>query len=302
MRNAILLLALVCAACSNYSANLPSIKPYRMDVQQGNVVTSKMMLQLRPGMTKSQVRFIMGTPLIADSFHANRWDYIYRMQKDGKVVEQRHVILEFEDDQLKRVRGDVIPAGTDGAAAGSEAKPSGKSGPVTIKSAPAPGAAKEKEKGMLDKLKFWKSDEPKEAPKPEVQPAPASKAESGPAPAPVVVEPKPEPKSEPEVKSEPKAVPAPQEEEKGMLDKLKFWKSDEPQAAPKPEAPPVSAPATKVEPKPEPSPEPKAEAKPVEKTIEPAPMELKPLPKPEVDLPPEEDPGYFEKMLEKIGF
>jgi outer membrane protein assembly factor BamE len=113
MRNAIpILLALACAACSNYSANLPSFKPYKMDVQQGNVVDSKMMMQLRPGMTRAQVRFIMGTPMLADSFHANRWDYLYRMQKGGKVIEQRHVILEFEGDQLKRVRGDVIPAGS----------------------------------------------------------------------------------------------------------------------------------------------------------------------------------------------
>ncbi|HYD34217.1 MAG TPA: outer membrane protein assembly factor BamE, partial [Methylophilaceae bacterium] len=100
----IILLALMCAACSSA---LPSLKPYRMDIQQGNVVTSKMMLQLRPGMTKSQVRFIMGTPLIQDSFHTNRWDYFYEMRKGGKIIERRRVILEFENEALKRVRGDV---------------------------------------------------------------------------------------------------------------------------------------------------------------------------------------------------
>lgn len=306
MRYAILLLALICAACSNYSANLPSIKPYRMDVQQGNVVTSKMMLQLRPGMTKAQVRFIMGTPLIADSFHANRWDYLYRMQKDGKIVEQRHVILEFENDQLKLVRGDVIPAGAEGAAA-SGSKPAGKTEPVTIKAAPVPGAPKEKEKGMLDKLKFWKSDEPKDAPSPEVKSEPVP-AEAKPAPAPVVKEAAPEPASQ--AKPEPVVVPAPQEEEKGLLDKLKFWKDDEPKEAPKPEAKPVPVPAPKVEPKPVPAPVvkeavpgPAPQVKPpAEKPAEPAKVELKPLPKPEDDLPPEDDPGYFEKMLEKIGF
>src|SRR3546814_492065 len=110
----IILIALLCAACSSA---LPSLKPYRMDIQQGNVVTSKMMLQLRPGMTKSQVRFIMGTPLIQDSFHANRWDYFYQMRKGGKIIEQRRVILEFENEALKRVRGDVITAGTGEAVA-----------------------------------------------------------------------------------------------------------------------------------------------------------------------------------------
>ena len=51
-----------------------TIKPYKMDIQQGNVVTSEMLLKLRPGMSKSQVQFIMGTPLLVDSFHTNRWD------------------------------------------------------------------------------------------------------------------------------------------------------------------------------------------------------------------------------------
>src|SRR3546814_13262709 len=97
----IILIALLCAACSSA---LPSLKPYRMDIQQGNVVTSKMMLQLRPGMTKSQVRFIMGTPLIQDSFHANRWDYFYQMRKGGTIIEQRRVILEFENENGRATR------------------------------------------------------------------------------------------------------------------------------------------------------------------------------------------------------
>src|SRR5690606_10855232 len=135
----IILIALLCAACSSA---LPSLKPYRMDIQQGNVVTSKMMLQLRPGMTKSQVRFIMGTPLIRDSFHAVRWDYFYQMRKGGKIIEQRRVILEFENDALKQVRGDVIPAGTGEVAA----DPS----PVTESSKSS--KKRKQEKGLLDRL------------------------------------------------------------------------------------------------------------------------------------------------------
>ncbi len=92
-------------------AAIPTIKPYKMDIQQGNVLTSEMLLKLRPGMTKSQVRFILGTPLLVDSFHSNRWDYFYQLRKQGEIVNQRRVILDFENDLLVRVRGDVVPKG-----------------------------------------------------------------------------------------------------------------------------------------------------------------------------------------------
>jgi len=84
-----------------------------MDIQQGNVITSDMLLKLRPGMSKSQVQFIMGTPLLVDSFHTNRWDYFYQFRKQGKIINQHRVILDFEGDSLARVRGDVVPEGTD---------------------------------------------------------------------------------------------------------------------------------------------------------------------------------------------
>ncbi len=103
-RYLIILLAVLSASCG---AALPTVKPYKLDVQQGNVVTSKMLLQLRAGMSKSQVRFIMGTPLVQDSFHTNRWDYVYQLREKGKVSTQRRVILDFEGDALKTVRGDV---------------------------------------------------------------------------------------------------------------------------------------------------------------------------------------------------
>jgi len=104
-----LLIAMTLAACG---ASVPAIKPYKIEIQQGNVVTSEMLLKLRPGMTKSQVQFIMGTPLLVDSFHTNRWDYFYQLRKQGEIVSQRRVILDFEKDLLVRVRGDVVPKGT----------------------------------------------------------------------------------------------------------------------------------------------------------------------------------------------
>jgi outer membrane protein assembly factor BamE (lipoprotein component of BamABCDE complex)/ketosteroid isomerase-like protein len=144
MKNIVLLIALLCAACSS---TIPSIKPYHMDVQQGNVVDSKMLGQLRPGMSKSQVRFILGTPLIQDSFHKNRWDYFYQMRKDGKIIEQRRVILDFENESLKGVRGDVIQREHQAASQILHLWP------------PWQNCRAIRQESLLDKLRFWKKDE-----------------------------------------------------------------------------------------------------------------------------------------------
>ncbi len=146
-RYPILLLALLCASCGTA---LPSIKPYKLDVQQGNVVTSKMLLQLRPGMTQSQVRFIMGTPLSPDSVHGKRWDYVYLMRENGKITEQRRVILDFENDVLKTVRGDVIPSAADASKSNEVADNSG-----TRVINPS---AKSEDKSLFSTLKFWEKE------------------------------------------------------------------------------------------------------------------------------------------------
>ena len=101
MRYVILLLALLGASCTS---TLPSFRPYHLDIQQGNVVSAKMMMQLKPGMTKSQVRYVLGTPLLQDPFHQNRWDYVYQMAKGGQVIERRRIILDFENDSLKALK------------------------------------------------------------------------------------------------------------------------------------------------------------------------------------------------------
>jgi outer membrane protein assembly factor BamE len=150
MRCIFILVALLCVSCGT---QLPSIKPFRLDIQQGNVVTSKMLLQLRPGMTKSQVRFIMGSPLVQDSFHGNRWDYVYQMHENGRLIEQRRVILDFEKELLKSVRGDVVPAGSELAKVPEAPAPTGTRVVTPVKV--------EKEKSLLDKLKFWADDAPK---------------------------------------------------------------------------------------------------------------------------------------------
>jgi outer membrane protein assembly factor BamE len=89
---------------------LPTLMPYQMDIQQGNVITQEMLSKLKPGMTPSQVRFILGTPLVVDAFHKDRWDYVYRYTKGGTVQEHRRVVVVFQDGKLARIEGDVIPA------------------------------------------------------------------------------------------------------------------------------------------------------------------------------------------------
>ena len=195
-----------CMLLAGCGANVPTIKPFKMDIQQGNVVTSKMLLQLKPGMTKSQVRFIMGTPLVVDSFHKDRWDYFYQMRQAGKIVEQRRVILDFEKELLTKVRGDVVPQGTAGADTGESNMISA---PITI-------VPKPKETSMLDKLKFWKKDE---------------KATAKTDTAAVTTEVKVE-VAKPDTK--------PKTEEKSLLDKLKFREKDEPIAAAEKVAPATS--------------------------------------------------------------
>ena len=83
-------------------------KIYKLDVQQGNIITAEMLMGLKPGMTRAQVKYVLGTPLIQDSFHENRWDYIYKMIKDDRLIEERHVVVRFEDDELVDVKGDII--------------------------------------------------------------------------------------------------------------------------------------------------------------------------------------------------
>jgi len=98
-------IAISLAGCSY----VPSLTPHRIEIQQGNFVTQEMIGQLKPGMTKDQVRFALGTPLLVDMFHANRWDYVFvRQRANSREVEQRSISVFFEGDKLARVEGDVV--------------------------------------------------------------------------------------------------------------------------------------------------------------------------------------------------
>ncbi|MEM7026964.1 MAG: outer membrane protein assembly factor BamE [Pseudomonadota bacterium] len=104
----LILLFILLSACSRSfdgGYNVPLL--YKIDVQQGNVIEQEMLDKLRPGMDKQQVQFIMGTPVIVDPFHSERWEYIYSYQKGGGVREQRHVTLHFVDEKLSHISGDI---------------------------------------------------------------------------------------------------------------------------------------------------------------------------------------------------
>jgi len=82
---------------------------YKMTVQQGNVITEEMVDSLQPGMTKHQVRYLLGTPPLSDFFHDNRWDYPYTMQRGHQEIQIKRLTLYFQDDALVRVQGDMLP-------------------------------------------------------------------------------------------------------------------------------------------------------------------------------------------------
>jgi len=86
------------------------IQPYRMEIQQGNYISQEMVAQLKPGMTKEQVRYVLGTPLVTDIFHADRWDYVYYREPRRGAREERKIAVLFENGRLARVVGDVVAA------------------------------------------------------------------------------------------------------------------------------------------------------------------------------------------------
>ena len=99
--------SLTLSACSTILNNLPGV--YKLDIEQGNMIDQTMIDQLKPGMTKRQVQFIMGSPMLADSFHDSRWDYIYSKEPGGEDRLQKRASLFFNGDNLSGIQGDFRP-------------------------------------------------------------------------------------------------------------------------------------------------------------------------------------------------
>ncbi|HEY8097096.1 MAG TPA: outer membrane protein assembly factor BamE [Methylobacter sp.] len=102
------LASLTLASCTTILTNLPGV--YTVDVQQGNIVDQSMIDQLRPNMNKRQVLYIMGSAMLVDFFHQNRWDYLYSAQVAGGDRLQKRISLYFDNDQLTGVQGDFKPS------------------------------------------------------------------------------------------------------------------------------------------------------------------------------------------------
>jgi outer membrane protein assembly factor BamE len=110
IKSACLGLAFIVAGCGSITDYLPGfLKPYRPDVQQGNVITSDMVDQLRPGMTRDQVRFMLGTPLLADPFHQDRWDYLYYLNPRIGAKQRRGLVVYFKENRLDHFTSDPMP-------------------------------------------------------------------------------------------------------------------------------------------------------------------------------------------------
>ncbi|NDG93991.1 MAG: outer membrane protein assembly factor BamE [Gammaproteobacteria bacterium] len=97
---------LLLSACS--SLEFPGV--YKLTIQQGNIVSQEMVDRLKPGMTRSQVQFVLGNPVLADSFERDRWNYVYTIDIPGQATIERELIIVFEDDRLLRFEGDYTPS------------------------------------------------------------------------------------------------------------------------------------------------------------------------------------------------
>ena len=144
-------LLFLAAAASSCSWVPRPISEYKIDIQQGNVLTQEMVSQLKPGLTKDQVRFILGTPILMDMLHANRWDYVYRLQKGSTgEVEMRKFSTFFDaSDKLVRVTGDVSAL----QAADISAEPANRMREINLGSVPEGTVAPPiEDKGFFGKL------------------------------------------------------------------------------------------------------------------------------------------------------
>lgn len=113
----LLLASLVLTACSTVRDQLPGVStlvsPYKIDVLQGNVVTREQAQSLQPGMSRDQVRGVLGSPLLASVFHADRWDYVFTFRRQGQPSQQRRLTVFFKGEAMERIESDELPSETE---------------------------------------------------------------------------------------------------------------------------------------------------------------------------------------------
>jgi outer membrane protein assembly factor BamE len=110
-----LLAAALLAGCSSLQSSdenfLGVVTPYKIEIVQGNVVTREQAALIRPGMSRSQVRDVLGSPLLTDIFHADRWDYVFTIKRQGAAPQQRRIVARWDGEQLKSLdAGGELPS------------------------------------------------------------------------------------------------------------------------------------------------------------------------------------------------
>ena len=113
---AVVALAVASAGCTSTDRSRSGLfAPYRIDVPQGNYVDQTMLNQVREGMTRDQVRFALGTPLLVDPFRPDRWDYVFRFQHPNGSADLRRATVFFADGRVAKVDSDALPVSDEGS-------------------------------------------------------------------------------------------------------------------------------------------------------------------------------------------
>ncbi|GAB1385468.1 hypothetical protein MASR1M59_06160 [Melaminivora sp.] len=108
---ALVILGAALAGCADTAHRVTdAITPYKIDVVQGNFISSEQVAALKPGMGRQQVRDILGTPLMASLFHTDRWEYVFTLKRPGVAVQSRRLTVFFKDNVLDRTEGDTMPS------------------------------------------------------------------------------------------------------------------------------------------------------------------------------------------------
>ena len=103
-----LTLSIFCLLSLTACSSLP--EPYKIDIPQGNIIDQAMIDRIKPGMSKSQVQYLLGTPMLADVFHRDRWDYVFSNQSGSHERTEKQLTIFFQNDQVVQVTGDYLPA------------------------------------------------------------------------------------------------------------------------------------------------------------------------------------------------
>ncbi|HEY4039577.1 MAG TPA: outer membrane protein assembly factor BamE [Burkholderiaceae bacterium] len=202
------------AGCNSVIDRLPHfLKPYRPDVQQGNVITSDMVEQLRPGMSRDQVKFMLGTPLLTDGFHPDRWDYLYFLNPRFGSPQRRNLVIYFKDNRLDSFKSDPMPPESmaDNLILGRKTPLPPPSAPSKESPAPAGEATKEAAPSTRESPKEATPEATPTASEPPKEAAPQTMPPAGEPPkeaAPQAMPPAGEPPAEP-APAEPERQPTP---------------------------------------------------------------------------------------------